>query len=282
MEGDAYGEVAIPVPGNFRAEWEIWEEPPKNMRWCNVILRGGKWETDAALDTNGRLRWSCDYFRNDGNMFYKFRGEISGGEVGEPMPEQAGWHTLAVEKIGRIWVVELDGQRSTTSGVLPADAVAPEKRWLHMNLNAGTRIRNVKVFNLDKEAGELAAGLRFRYYPSLGKLVCVLYSNLPDAVSGGVLVRDAQGREVFRKEGLPLAAGLVYNGSAQTEDSVVDLPELPDGEYTVAAGVRTADGKEFWTPSANKIIRKHYPWEGNTLGITDEVLSPLHPRQGGG
>jgi hypothetical protein len=50
------------------------------------------------------------------------------------------------------------------------------------------------------------------------------------------------------------------------------VPDLPDGDYTVTVAF---DG--WKDPLVRKFTRKHFPWEGNKLGITDKVLPPFTP-----
>jgi hypothetical protein len=48
--------------------------------------------------------------------------------------------------------------------------------------------------------------------------------------------------------------------------------DLADGEYTLTV---TLDG--WKEPLVRTFTRKHFPFEGNKLGITDEVLPPFTP-----
>jgi len=50
--------------------------------------------------------------------------------------------------------------------------------------------------------------------------------------------------------------------------------KLPEGESTVTV---TLDGRA--EPFTRRITRKVFPWEGNTLGITEKVLPPFEPIQ---
>lgn len=50
------------------------------------------------------------------------------------------------------------------------------------------------------------------------------------------------------------------------------VPDLADGEYRVT--VQFAGWKD---PITRVFTRKHYPWEGNTLGITDKIYPPFLP-----
>ncbi len=50
------------------------------------------------------------------------------------------------------------------------------------------------------------------------------------------------------------------------------LPDLPDGEYKVAVSF---DG--YKDPIQKTFQQKHYPWQGNSLGITDKIYPPFLP-----
>jgi hypothetical protein len=50
------------------------------------------------------------------------------------------------------------------------------------------------------------------------------------------------------------------------------LPDLPDGEYAVTVALAG------WAqPFVRTFTRKHFPWEGNTLGVTTRVYPPFEP-----
>src|ERR1019366_2567464 len=50
------------------------------------------------------------------------------------------------------------------------------------------------------------------------------------------------------------------------------LPDLADGEYKL-----TVTPAGYSRSFVRSFRRVHFPWEGNTLGITDEVLPPFQP-----
>lgn len=52
----------------------------------------------------------------------------------------------------------------------------------------------------------------------------------------------------------------------------IDVGDLEDGHYTVRLGTRN-----FASRLEEKIVRKHFVWEGNRLGITKQVLPPFTP-----
>ncbi|HOJ39970.1 MAG TPA: DUF6067 family protein, partial [bacterium] len=51
---------------------------------------------------------------------------------------------------------------------------------------------------------------------------------------------------------------------------------LPDGDYRLEAVVVTTEGKQL-VGTTFSFVRKHFPWENNSLGITEEVYPPFVP-----
>ncbi|MFW5923581.1 MAG: glycoside hydrolase domain-containing protein, partial [Planctomycetota bacterium] len=86
--------------------------------------------------------------------------------------------------------------------------------------------------------------------------------------------------EVVSERGQVLKSGEVHleadpdRQAAEVDPEVVelDLPDLLDGEYTVRV-----DFEGWDEPVEQTFERKHYPWEGNEIGVTDEVLPPFEP-----
>ena len=99
------------------------------------------------------------------------------------------------------------------------------------------------------------------YYPSYNKLRVKVASN--DRASNAVVsLADAAGKTVWDK------TVAMKNGKL---DTLLDVPPL-EGRYTLF--IRSPDGTNTWS---YPLERKKFPWEGNTLGITDKVLPPFTP-----
>jgi hypothetical protein len=56
----------------------------------------------------------------------------------------------------------------------------------------------------------------------------------------------------------------------------LNLPELPDGQFVVATSVRVP-GKQPVDGGQFRFVARRFPWENNTLGITDQVYPPFVP-----
>jgi len=99
------------------------------------------------------------------------------------------------------------------------------------------------------------------YYPSYNKLYVSVIA-AATSTSAALSLTDAQNAVVWQTA-VPLTAGKA--------DSTFTIPDLKDGEYTVKI---TSPG----TPDFIYVItRQHYAWEGNQLGITDQVYPPFTP-----
>jgi len=127
---------------------------------------------------------------------------------------------------------------------------APEKKW---------------VYRIGPDPD---AAVRFAYYPSY-KFVRVFVNPRElgpefDAVRAAqVTITGPAGKSV-------LDTTMTWKDDPRQQPFTVG--DLPDGQYTLTvniAGWKTAFVRTF--------TRKHFAWEGNTLGITDQVLPPFTP-----
>ncbi|MGD0091657.1 MAG: glycoside hydrolase domain-containing protein [Planctomycetota bacterium] len=118
-----------------------------------------------------------------------------------------------------------------------------------------------------------SAALRFAYYPSY-KFVRVMLDTrelskelAEKAHSALVTITGPQDQEILKQT-------LRWDKPPCTQEFKVG--GLKDGEYTLAVAV---DG---WNaPIVRTFKRTHFPFEGNTLGITDDVLPPFTPLETG-
>jgi len=58
---------------------------------------------------------------------------------------------------------------------------------------------------------------------------------------------------------------------------VADAPELREGKYRATATLFAADDKTVLGEKQADFVRKRFPWEHNTIGISDRVIPPYTP-----
>ena len=105
------------------------------------------------------------------------------------------------------------------------------------------------------------------YYPSMNKfgarLDFSLVENADRLTEAGIEIRDSEGKTLFTDT-------VAIDG--KIIEKYFDIPDLPDGIYTARAIL--AEGK---TVMEKPFERIHFPWEGNALGESDEILAPFEP-----
>ena len=98
----------------------------------------------------------------------------------------------------------------------------------------------------------------------------ISYRCLPDA--------PPQGPSQVRLTLVDGGGGVMLSTSraSSSVEQELPLPELPDGDYTLAADLIKADGR-LEPGDRFTFARRHFAWEKNTLGLTDEVFPPFEP-----
>ena len=220
------------------------------------------------------------YFtRDDGRLHF----------VRAPVDVRPGkWYHLAITWKRREIAVYVDGERlghtfdaslatihnHGTASVLsfPARESLIDEVFLYPRALSPTEVAN--AFHRYRDRAKLAPApeepavdLLAQYLPSHRQIHYALLPNLPDQEIREVqlALATAAGKELLRKS-VPLAPA----------ERVLDLPDLPDGTYTLAATATLRDGAKRKGGSF-AFRRHHFPWEGNRLGITDEVYAPFKP-----
>lgn len=119
--------------------------------------------------------------------------------------------------------------------------------------------------------------LDFKYYPSLGKInfrVSVEALALRDRVTdaeAGIWRADERGEP----SGQPLwSRPLTIR--AYVAEGIETIPSLPDGRYVFAVHLKGGQGVPA-EPVTQPFVRQVFPWEGNTLGFSEEVMPPFTP-----
>ncbi len=118
------------------------------------------------------------------------------------------------------------------------------------------------------EGGLRAVELRGQYFPSRRQIILTTRANIePNPMDRVQLQLLGPGGERLVEKDIPFETG----------QQVVTIPALgADGTYTLASTVKLADGKTH--PGGTfSFLRKHFPWEGNSLGITGTVYPPFEP-----
>ncbi len=117
---------------------------------------------------------------------------------------------------------------------------------------------------------------RFAYLPYSNKAevsVDLDFFGVPPAIqkaeSFSVKVRKKGAKEVISQ-----GKGLVTNLTGCT---LLSLPELPDGEYEALIQLLDSTEKKVLSEKIANFQRKHYVWERNTIGLSDEVIPPFTP-----
>ncbi len=108
----------------------------------------------------------------------------------------------------------------------------------------------------------ISSGFQFAIYPGRKK-AGIRFDAGKDASRAAVEFRR-DGKIVFLKELTPLH---------QENQFFFDIPELAAGKYTVTLALWNNEKK--LSSSSREFVRQVFPWENNTLGISDEVYPPF-------
>jgi hypothetical protein len=122
-----------------------------------------------------------------------------------------------------------------------------------------------------------AVAFRAFFCPGVSRLRCeVSFGGLEqaNAVTKAVIaVKDATGKEVGKAEVTEFAEGAA--------DTVIQLPkDLPLGKFEAQLALFAAD-RQVAGPLTDTFEKKSFPFEGNTLGVSDKVLPPWTPLEVG-
>ncbi len=287
VRGQAYlGRISVNAPGIFHGEdgsLEFWLRPvgvnslsDRNRSFVNepfifYLFNGGTHEPTlyfgdedlglhfihAPLEFHP-ARWYHLVFTWRGPPIRVFvDGQVAGQSYGRP-PIHYGRRTAdrfvfnGHEAIGLVDEIRVYGR-----ALLPEEAANAYWRYRDpAKLNADVRLPAIEI------AGE--------YLPSERTICYELRPLLPPAQFAAVKLE-------LRNE-----AGAVLQTWQQpwvaAAKGELKLPELADGNYTLATSVETTDGRTV-PGQPFRLVARRFPWEGNTLGITDEVFPPFTPVQ---
>lgn len=128
------------------------------------------------------------------------------------------------------------------------------------------------------DISDLAHFLPFAYYPSLNKLeaafdLTAAEQLLPAGKTPGVeRPKSIQVEILSLPANKPAAVGKLPLNADGRGRGLIELPDLPDGEYAVEYVV--ADQR---IRAAKTFSREHFPWEKSDLGLTHKVYPPFVP-----
>ncbi len=162
--------------------------------------------------------------------------------------------------------------------VLVVNATEGEKTLYNVRMNVNKLTEEYRTKSLDPwlkgrpQSGDWEYGFAYLPYSNVARCYVDLdFFGVPASISKAQKFTVG----VYPKGGTkPLATGTgsIKNLSGTT---MIKTPELKEGQY-IARFTLVRDGKEV----AKKDVafpRKHFPWERNKLGISDEVIPPYTP-----
>lgn len=222
------------------------------------------------------------YFYKDGQTH--FVSDSLGTEVYE-----GKWLHVVITWKGREIVLYLDGREAgrndAVSLITPANqglcraitfhpAMQVDEIYLYDRALTPDEVANAYFRYRDpaslKPARFIPVALKALYFPSLGRLYYTLIPNVPrEKISRlWLTLRDSARRTLWRR-----------TVAFSEEERSLPLPDLPDGKYTLQLSVALAGGRRNpgQVSDSFSFERQHFPWEGNSLGLTDEVFPPFQP-----
>lgn len=151
------------------------------------------------------------------------------------------------------------------------NAIIDEIRIYHKDLlpeeavNAWARYRDVS--QLVKEVKALSVVVMGEYLPSQNCFFLRLVPELP-----------AENIKEIRVNLVDSNSKVIRSAKFQPgkPEYLLETGNLADGDYKLVSAVITTEGKELAGGSLS-FVRKHFAWENNNLGITEEVYPPFQP-----
>ncbi len=123
---------------------------------------------------------------------------------------------------------------------------------------------------MGKDISVLVSKLPFAYYPSINKLEVAL--STPKELRTDEPPTRVEVKVLSVDDDRVVARGTVPLDSAGRGQAIIDLPDLPDGEYAVEYNFGTGIIR-----SPKTFRRMHFPWENNSLGVSHKVWPPFTP-----
>ena len=127
------------------------------------------------------------------------------------------------------------------------------------------------------EEQKQAVDLQFKFYPYHRK---IRFRTSVEALAVRDRITGAE-TAVFAVDGKGEITGkAIWSQPIELQQYVAEgiheIPDLPDGQYVFAIQLKGGDGVPS-EPVTQPFDRDVFPWEHNTLGISDEVMPPFEP-----
>ena len=282
------GKVTVSAPGLLdlrRGAVEFWMRPHGVNNWSDrnrSFLSAGRAFTFYIFNGGHPFRQVSAYFRRRGNIHFVHDGR--GTEFHE-----GRWRHVVISWEDREVRLYIDGEpagRNKGVGLMRPDtdsagSVIFNPHGIHARIDEIYVYRSpllaeevANAFARYRDPGQLKTGIRVppievagAFMPTSGKIYYRLKANVePDKIERVMLhLRRENGESVLRED-VPFASA----------ERVLEVPELPDGSYRLEAGY--VDAKDKLHPGgAFEFERERFGWEGNSLGITEEVYPPFEP-----
>ena len=187
------------------------------------------------------------------------------------MPDKTYSQTQAVEPNGKkefILKEDGDGFHPDAEHTVEFKVVSKDGKEIFLQRTLAWKYPVGAPYPWKIEGASQDSGLMIAYYPSLKKLRIQTDAEL---VSGSQ-VMDELSVELLDGSGKKLKSEK-FKMKGKTEVFVLEIPDLDDGSYTLKADF-ISSGKVFKTAKKD-FERIHFPWEGNSLGISDKVYPPF-------
>lgn len=232
---------------------------------------------NTGVITGGILPLSL-YFYRDGKPVFASDG------LGTELHEGAWYHVVIAwkDKDITLYVNGKEAGRSVTASMVIGEnatcrriAFAPtcqvDELYLYEKALTGEEAANCYFRYRDptqlKPVKQLSVKINAGYLPSSNLICYTLTPQVPqEQIARVKLTLTNEKAETLLTEQVPFA----------TTEQEVQLPDLPDGLYTLAVSTLDAAGKgqegELFS-----FERRRFPWERNKLGITDTVYPPFQP-----
>ena len=216
------------------------------------------------------------YLYNVGGKF-KIQANVwpTNPSVITPVAVDLRWHELSVSVLGQELQAQLDGRgdaKVATTDIYDASTAG----GIYLGFSPGKwQLADVRVVALRPilEATDLLAQYcRLAYHPSLGKLA--VKADFGECSEQPWVRRVTAVRFTVQPAGKDdaLAKAEILLDAKKAGAAEVSLPKLPEGRYELKL---TAFGASL--EATKQFVRRTFPWERNSLGITDQVYPPFEP-----